>query len=51
MTPRERHVAEMDRLREALEKTQSNYLKRDYGKKLARMQKELKEYDRWRTKK
>lgn len=50
MTPREKHVEEMERLREALTKTQSNYLKRDYGKKLARMQKELNEYDKWRSK-
>ena len=35
---------EIARLQEAVAKTKSNYLKRDYGKKISRMQKELKEY-------
>lgn len=44
---RQAHVNEMNRLREAINKTSSNYLRRDYGKKLSRMEKELKEYDEW----
>lgn len=35
---------EIARLQKAVAKTQSNYLKRDYGKKISRMQKELEEY-------
>jgi hypothetical protein len=38
------YESEIERLKEAVAKTQSNYLKRDYGKKISRMQKELKEY-------
>ena len=43
---REKHVAEMERLKTAMEKTDSEYLKRDYGKALKRMERELREYDR-----
>lgn len=46
---REKHVAEMERLRVAIEKTKSFQLKRDYQKRLDRMQKELDEYDRYRA--
>ena len=45
---REKHVAEMERLKTAMEKTDSEYLKRDYGKALKRMQRELKDYDRYK---
>ena len=45
---REKHVAEMERLKTAMEKTDSEYLKRDYEKTLKRMQKELKEYDKYK---
>ena len=31
---REKHVAEIERLKTAIEKTDSEYLKRDYGKAL-----------------
>ena len=45
---REKHVAEMERLKTAMEKTDSEYLKRDYSKALKRMERELKEYDRYK---
>ena len=45
---REKHVAEMERLKTAMEKTDSEYLKRDYKKALKRMSAELKEYDRYK---
>ena len=35
---RERHVAEMDRLKDAMRRTSSNHLRCDYGKALKRMQ-------------
>lgn len=48
MTPREKHIAEMKRLEEAIAKTRSEHLKRDYGKRLRKMRSELKEYDAYR---
>lgn len=48
LSPRERHVAEIKRLEDAYEKTKSNMLKRDYGKAISRMRKELDEYDAYR---
>ena len=45
---REKHIAEMKRLKTAMEKTDSEYIKRDYEKVLKRMQKELKEYDKYK---
>lgn len=45
---REIFVNEMVRLQEAIEKTESIYLKRDYLKALKRMTKELKEYDSYK---
>ena len=43
--PREAHIAEMNRLVEAICTTESPYLRSDYGKALKRMERELKEYD------
>lgn len=43
------YVAEMNRLREAIKKTNSEYLKADYSKALKRMKRELKEYRRFRS--
>lgn len=43
------YVAEMNRLREAIKKTNSEYLKADYSKALKRMKRELKEYHRFRS--
>lgn len=45
---REKHIAEINRLSEAIRKTKSRCLKRDYLKALARMKEELKEYDRYK---
>lgn len=42
---RNAHIDEMNRLADAIYRTKSPYLKRDYAKALARMEKELKEYD------
>lgn len=42
---RKKHVAEMERLKAAIKKTNSEYLKRDYTKALKRMQSELDVYD------
>lgn len=44
----EKHIREMERLKQALQKTKSIYLRRDYEKALKRMQDELKEYRRFR---
>lgn len=44
---REKHVAEIERLKTAIDKTNSEYLKRDYSKALVRMRNELLEYDRY----
>lgn len=38
------HIDEMNRLADAIYRTESPYLKRDYAKALNRMEKELKEY-------
>lgn len=45
---REKHVAEMNRLRTVITQTKSKHLKRDYTKALKRMEQELKEYDMFR---
>ena len=45
---RKNRVAEIERLKTAMEKTDSEYLKRDYGKALKRMQRELSYYDRYK---
>ena len=43
--PREAHIAEMNRLVQAICTTESPYLRNDYEKALKRMERELKEYD------
>ena len=45
---REKFVAEIERLEEAIEKTDSKYLKRDYTKAVKRMKRELEDYDKFR---
>ena len=45
---RNKHVAEMQRLKTAIENTKSMHLKRDYEKALKRMSVELREYDRYK---
>ena len=47
---REKHLCEMRRLSEAIQKTKSEHLKKDYTKAYGRMCRELKEYDEWHKK-
>ncbi len=46
---REQLVQEIERVHIALEKTKSMYLKREYTRHLWKMQKELRDYDRFRS--
>ncbi len=46
---RKKHIDEMDRIRQAINNTGSEYLKRDYLKALNQMQKDLDEYDTYRS--
>lgn len=48
MTPREKHIAEMQRLEAAIAKTRSEKLRKDYSKRLRKMSHELKIYDSYR---
>lgn len=50
MNAEKRHIAEMERLKEAMRNTNSQYLKRDYRKKLKKMEAELREYRKWKDK-
>jgi len=45
---REAFVCEINRLRTAVRKTKSDFLKKDYGKAIRRMERELAEYDRYK---
>lgn len=45
-TQREQFVSDINRIKSALESTNSEYLKRDYRKALKRKYRELKQYDR-----
>ena len=45
---REKHVAEIERIKTAINKTDSKYLKIDYVKALKRMKRELRDYDRYK---
>lgn len=47
-TAREKFVAEISRLRSAIVKTRSPYLKRDYLKAIKHMELELTEYDKFK---
>ena len=40
-------VSEMNRYRQAISQTDSKYLKRDYWKKLKKMEKDLAKYDKY----
>lgn len=44
-TPREEHIAEMERIKAAMKKTTSPYLKRDYRKAYERKRRQLLYYD------
>lgn len=46
---REQLVQEIDRIKAALDKTKSVYLKREYTRHLWRMQKQLKDYDAFQS--
>lgn len=45
---RELFVNEMKRIEEALQKTKSPYLKRDYSRTLKNMKRELRDYDNFK---
>lgn len=45
---RGRYVAEINRLQAAREKSKSKYLRKDYGKAIRRMKKELTVYDMYK---
>ena len=47
---RKAHIEEMNRIANAMCFTKSPYLKKDYGKALRRMEKELREYDMYMSK-
>lgn len=47
--PREKYIEKMQELREAIAKTDSKYLRRDFGKALRRMERELRQYDGFRN--
>lgn len=44
---RDLFVSEMDRLRDAIARTDSESLRRDYEKALKRMRRDLRDYDRF----
>lgn len=46
---RQAHITEMRRLQAAIDKTDSETLKRDYGKRLKQMSHELKIYDKYKA--
>ena len=43
----QKHLADMERVKLSIKKTESFYAKRDYGKKLKKMERELESYRRW----
>ena len=46
---REQLVAEIERVRKALDKTKSPHLKQQYTRHMKRMQRELDDYDKFRA--
>lgn len=46
---REIFVSEIRRLEEAVDKTKSKYLRRDYSRAIQKMKSELAEYDRYKS--
>lgn len=48
MNAEQRHVAEIERIKEAIKKTNSRMLKRDYAKYLRDLEQELREYRNFR---
>lgn len=51
MTARDRHIAEINRMTDALAKTKSKHLSNDYKKGIARLKRELAEFDKWHASK
>ena len=49
MTSREKQIDKINRMTEALKKTKSKHLANDYKKGIARLKRELAEYDRWQA--
>lgn len=47
MTQRDKFVAEIKRMEQAMSQTDSMYLRKDYGRGIKRMKRELAEYDRF----
>ena len=45
---RDRFVKELERLRAACSKTSSEYLRKDYGKAIKDMERELRDYDNFK---
>jgi hypothetical protein len=46
---RDAHVRKIERLKDACKRTRSDYLRRDYGKAIRRMESELRQYDTLRN--
>lgn len=44
----QRQIAEINRMKDAMGKTSSPFLKRDYSKAIKRMESDLKEYRAWK---
>ena len=47
MTQRDKFVAEIKRMEQAMSQTDSMYLRKDYNRGIKRMKRELLEYDRF----
>lgn len=50
MTSREQHLAKIRELEEAMARSNSEKLKKDFGKAVARLKRELRTYDKLRGK-
>ena len=48
MDKRDEHIAQILRMEDAIRRTNSEHLRRDYRKAVRRMMKELKDYDRFK---
>lgn len=50
MNAEERQIAEIKRVKAAMQKTESKKLKKQYGRYLFRLESDLNEYRKWRKK-
>lgn len=50
MNAEERQIAEIKRVKAAMQKTESKKLKKQYGKYLFRLENDLNEYRKWKRK-